>query len=101
MHVVSSITFYQALTEAMDMPKGVTRMSIHLEHDKPATIECEIVPNVSTGDLTRVMQSFSLVRNNFQSVGLHPAEVMGFDAWMRERTERAHQEYMRRTGSLP
>jgi hypothetical protein len=27
---------------------------------------------------------------------LHPADVMGFDAWMRERTECAHREYMER-----
>ena len=25
------------------------------------------------------------------------AKVIGFDAWMRERTERAHREFMKRT----
>lgn len=101
MQVVSATRFYQALAEAMELPKGVTKMSLHLEVDKPVTIECEIVPHVDLGLLTKVMRSFELVPADVVLPEVHPAEVMGFDAWMRERTERAHQEYMRRTGSLP
>lgn len=29
------------------------------------------------------------------------AKIIGFDAWMRERTERAHAEFMTRTSRLP
>lgn len=27
----------------------------------------------------------------------HPAEAMGFDAWMQHRTDAAHADYMKRT----
>jgi hypothetical protein len=30
----------------------------------------------------------------------HPVDAMGFDAWMRDRTERAHREYMERISRL-
>lgn len=64
----------------------------------------EILP-VLPGELVRAAITFSLVHLEIEAIRQaaehyveppHPAEVTGFDTWMRERTGTAHAAYMAR-----
>ena len=101
--VINSGQFYDALAKAIDLPReNVIEATIRMTGGGPVVIQCEIlVPSVDTKSLVRAMRSFRLVDLSEPATIRHEAEAVGFDVWMRDRTEQAHQEYMHRTRHLP
>jgi len=59
------------------------------------TVKCEYHPEDADG-VDTVLAEYELVhRTKLGDAKPHPSEVIGFDAWMRERTEAAHQAMMK------
>ena len=87
------------LIEALGAPKHCTWLELRLAFNEIPTVRCEYYPVGDDGAIdlvSRVLAEYELVpRTAPAAVEPHPAEVVGFDAWMRERTEAAHQAMMK------
>lgn len=88
------------LCNALGLPKYTIGFTLHARVGEVVTVECEYVPeqSVATGSFVPALAKYHLVPANAEAKQVrHPAEVMGYDAWMRERIEGEHCKYMART----
>ena len=83
------------LIALLGLPKHCLSFELRCAAGELVTVKCEFYPEEAEGfDL--VLAEYELVsRETPASVEPHPAEVTGFDAWMRERNEAAHQAMMK------
>lgn len=92
---VTAHQIYPALKAMLGLPDMCTKFELRVSHNDIVTVACEYYPGTDAkgiAQLAAVFGEYELVRRD--EVAPHPAEAMGFDAWMRERTERAHAEFM-------
>lgn len=93
----------QAMLDALGLPKHVTAFSLHVRAGDIMTVDCEYYPD-DLPAVEKALASYTLEHRRTaefydrvfaDAEGKRAAEI-GFDAWMRERTARAHAEYMAR-----
>ena len=85
------------LCDALGLPKYTTAFTLHARVGVPVTVECEYIPedSVAVRDFVPALARYHLVPANAQARQVrHPAEVMGYDAWMEERKAVAHARLM-------
>lgn len=91
------------LCDALGLPKYTIGFTLRARVGEPVTVECEYVPEdrVEARDFTAALARYNLVPANDRARKVyHPAEVMGYDAWLHDRTETEHRKYMARTSVL-
>ena len=85
----------QELLSALGLPMHTCSFTLRCEADKIVTVECEYYPG---GSFQAALAQYYMVPRPVETAApQHPAEIRGYDAWLRERTERAHAEFMERT----
>lgn len=91
-----------ALCAALQLPRNTVEFTLRCRAGEMVTVECEYWPDNAMGAVTALAE-YELVRRAgaAETESAHPAEAIGFDAWMRERTEAAHQAFMKATGPKP
>jgi hypothetical protein len=95
---ITAMQIYPALKALLGLPDMLTKFELRVSSNDIVTVACEYYPCTDAkgiAQLEAVFGEYELVRRD--EVAPHPAEAMGFDAWMRERTERAHAEFMARS----
>lgn len=105
--IVSPNQIYPALQALLGLPEHCLSFELSVRHDQiGVTATCEhyvALDAAGIKQLESVLSQYELVRRPApaeapdDSTELH---VVGFDAWMRERTDRAHREFMDRTAQL-
>lgn len=105
-NIVSANQIYPALQALLGLPEHCISFELRAAAGQyGVTVTCEHyvaldVPGLK--QLESVLSEFELVRKPIPAVDDGAEfQVVDFDAWMRERTERAHTEFMRRTSRLP
>lgn len=100
--IVTSHQIYPALQALLGLPDLCVSFELRASVDGLVTVSCEHYLRSDTAgiaQLARVFSEYEMVPRAAVRVGTaHPAEAMGFDAWMRQRTEAAHQAFMKATG---
>lgn len=93
----------QVLCDALGLPKNTVAFTLHCRTQEVVRVECEYYPEGAEALSTALMQFELLPRRAAwpEPAPRHPAEVIGFDAWMRERTNAAHAAFMKRTSAAP
>jgi hypothetical protein len=96
-----------ALIKALGLPRNTLAFTLRAKVGDIVTVECEYYPD--DGGIVAALAEYGLVprdsvrvhrigepepRGILAKPAPHRAEVIGFDAWMRERTERAHRIFM-------
>lgn len=81
------------LTSLLGLPKHCTSFELRCAVGEIVSVKCEYIPEDSAG-IDRMLAEYELVPREKAAVAPHPAEVAGFDAWMRERSAVAHQVMM-------
>ena len=79
------------LQDALGLPKDTLGFTLRCYAGEVITVECEYCPD---GSFQTALTEYHLTPR--LKAKPSPA-VLDFDAWMRERTERAHDDFMRRT----
>lgn len=84
-----------ALIKAIGLPKQTVSFVLRVESGRIVTVECEYYPD-GAHDIVTALAEYELVPRIVSppDVSMHRADVIGFDAWMRERVEAAHQVMM-------
>lgn len=92
----------QVLCDALGLPKNTFAFTLRCKAMEVVKVECEYFPEDAEALGTALMQYELLPRRGAwsQPVSRHPAEVIGFDAWMTQRTDLAHADFMKRTSRL-
>lgn len=89
--IATSYDIGKDLCDALGLPKHTVAFSLSVRAGEFVTVECEYCPDIDKGSFVSLMATYELkVREAFAV----PPAAMGFDAWMRERTEKAHAAYM-------
>ena len=83
------------LCDALGLPKQTRGFTLRCYTGEPVTIECEYYPD---GGFQTALAQYHLVPRAGERQAAAP---FNYDAWMRERTERVHSEFMERTAALP
>lgn len=80
------------LVEALGLPKNTVGFTLRCYAGETVSVECEYWPE--DHGLAKALAQYNLV-----AVGgtVPAAKSFDFDGWMRDRTERAHREFMERT----
>lgn len=82
------------LTALLGLPKNCVSFELRCAAGEIVTVKCEFYPEEAEG-IDLLLAEYELVpRATPAAAEPHWAEVIGFDAWMRERTEAAHQAMM-------
>lgn len=90
----------KALCDALGLPKYTKSFTLRVEAGKLVTVECEYA--LETDLFVTELAQFHLVPANDRARAVaHPADVMGYDAWLTKRNEMAHRAFMARTSRLP
>jgi hypothetical protein len=79
------------LCDALGLPKLTRGFTLRCYTGEPVTVECEYYPD---GGFQLALAQYHLVPRDGALLADAPFD---FGAWMRERTERAHREFMGRT----
>lgn len=83
------------LIALLGLPKHCISFELRCAVGEIVTVKCEFHPE-DAESFELVLAGYELVpRKTRAAVEPHPAEVIGFDAWMRERTEAAHLAMMK------
>jgi hypothetical protein len=85
------------LISLLGLPKHVISFELRCAVNEIVSVKCEYHPEDAAGFDT-VLAEYELVpRQSAEAApAVHPAQAMGFDAWMRERTEAAHRAFVDR-----
>lgn len=98
-HSVTAMQIYPALKALLGLPDMCTKFELRVHHNDVVTIDCQYYLSLDApgiAQLTAVFGEYELVpRAKLGDARPHPSEVIGFDVWMRERTEAAHQAMMK------
>ena len=82
------------LIALLGLPKHCVSFELRCAVGEIVTVNCEYHPEDADG-VDLVLAEYELVpRQTRAAVEPHPAEAIGFDAWMRNRIEGAHQVMM-------
>ena len=81
------------LIALLGMPKNVRSFELSCSVDEIVTVKCEYYPEVAYG-IDTVLAEYELVPRIAAQVAAHRADIIGFDAWMHDRAEAAHQVMM-------
>lgn len=81
------------LCDALGLPPMTRGFTLRCYTGEIVTVECEYYP---TGAFQTALSKYNLL----PAVDAEPAGF-DFDAWMMDRTERAHRDFMHRTSRLP
>ena len=83
------------LVAMLRLPKNCVSFELRCAAGELVTVKCEFYPEETQG-IDLVLADYELVpRQTRAAVEPHSAEVIGFDAWMRARTDAAHQAMMK------
>lgn len=92
------------LCSALGLPPYTVGFTIRCHVGEPISVECAYYPDAAGAPaMTQALAQYALVERDAAPVSSseqHAAGIVGFDAWMRERTEKEHAEFMRRTSTL-
>lgn len=89
--VVTGQNIGKILTEALGLPKYTRSFVLRCEVDQVVTVECEYYPAIDPDSLELALAEFDLVRRD------PPApQAFDFDAWLKDRDEKAHADMMAR-----
>lgn len=103
--IVTPNQIYPALQALLGLPEHCLSFDLSVRHDQiGVTVTCEHFVALDTDGLKQlksVLSQFELKHRPAPDDGAE-FHVVDFDAWMRDRTERAHREFMDRTArALP
>ncbi|MFC3457239.1 hypothetical protein [Massilia haematophila] len=100
----------QALCDALGLPKRTVAFTLRCRAMEAVRVKCEYYPE-DAGAIRSALMEYELVPHRAawgepptesSPGGLAPCvETMGYDAWLKARTDAAHAEYMRRTSVPP
>ena len=79
------------LIKALGLPKMTRSFTLHCAAGEIVTVSCEYYPE--DGGIVPALAVYALVERQAP----RPPEPIHFDTWMRDRTERAHRDFMERT----
>lgn len=82
------------LCAALGLPPMTRGFTLRCYTGQAVTVECEYYPH---GSFEPALAQYHLVPNADATI----TPRLDFDAMMRQRTEQAHREFMRRTSCLP
>lgn len=82
----------QELCDALGLPKNTIGFTLRVYANEIVTVSCEYAPD--DPGIVRLLGKFDLVQRDSAPDATEP---LHYDTWLRERTERAHAEFMRRT----
>lgn len=85
----------KALVDALGLPSNTIGFTLRCYAGELVSVECEYLPR--DGGIVPVLAQYDLVQRTATQVAEQGADNVDFDAWMRDRTERAHQAYIERT----
>lgn len=98
-HPVTAMHIYPALKALLGLPDMCTQFELRVRHNDVVTVDCQYYLSLDApgiAQLATVFGEYELVpRTEMGNANPHPSEVIGFDAWLRERTEAAHQAMMK------
>lgn len=80
------------LCDALGLPKNTLGFTLRCYPSEVVTVTCEYAPDDES--IVRHLGNFELVQRDPAPDAAAPFH---YDTWLRERTERAHAEYMERT----
>jgi hypothetical protein len=83
------------LVKALGLPKFTRSFTLHCDAGEAVTVSCVYYPD--DGDIAPALAVYDLV----ERPAPRQAQSIHFDTWLRDRTERAHREFMERTANLP
>lgn len=103
--IVTPIQIYPALRSLLGLPEHCLSFDLSVRHDQiGVTVTCEHFVALDTAGLKQLESVFShydLVHRPVPAIesaaDSDEFRVVDFDAWIRDRTERAHREFMDRT----
>jgi hypothetical protein len=84
------------LMKLLGVPAHCLSFELRVAAGEIVTVQCEYHPVDKDGNAAAIgtlLGDYELVRREVSPFE-QPASVIGFDAWMRERTGLAHAEYM-------
>jgi hypothetical protein len=84
------------LCDALGLPKQTRGFTLRCYTGEPVTVECEYYPS---GDFQLALARYRLIAVGGDLPTPKP-KPFDFDAWMRDRAERAHREFMGRISRL-
>lgn len=93
---------YLALKELLGPPEMCASFELRVRQGDLVTVACEHYLSDNKGgiaQLGRVLSEFELVPRA-GATHLQKDEAINFDAWMRQRTDAAHDAYMARTSRM-
>jgi hypothetical protein len=109
--IVTAAQIYPALKGLLGLPELCTKFELRVSCDDIVTIACEYYPTLDAFGLVKLATAFAEYQivlrqaTDFYGDLIADAEAklateIGFDAWMSQRTDRAHAEFMARTAAL-
>lgn len=100
----------QALCDALGLPKNTVAFTLRCRAMEVVRVECEYYPEDAAA-ISSALMEYELVPRRAAWCEPHTdasppfpascAETMGYDAWLKARTDAAHAEFMRRTATPP
>ncbi len=88
------------LVKALGLPRNTASFTLRAAVDEVVSVQCEYYPDALPRDVVRALAEYTLVPLTIGKPAAHRAEIIGFNAWMRERAEAAHQIMMARSFGL-
>jgi hypothetical protein len=95
MKAIPSYQIGKALVEALGLPSNTIGFTLRCYAGELVSVECKYLPR--DGGIVPALAQYSLVQREGKAQPTHDVDCIDFDAWMRERTDGAHQAYMERT----
>jgi hypothetical protein len=89
--MIASQQISKELCDALGLPKYTRGFTLRCYTGELVTVECEYYPD---GSFQPALARYHLLARDDSPAAAAPIH---FDTWMRERTERAHREFMERT----
>lgn len=99
MRVVTGRQISQRLIEALGLPKNTTSFELRVAANEFVTVRCEYLPEGDPVEIVAAIAEYNLIqRDESKQEEQSLVELMGYDAWLRWRTECEHRRFMERTG---
>lgn len=101
-HITTVAQLYSALQPILGLPDRCVSFELSMRAgDVGVMVTCEHYVGLDAPSIKKlecVLSEYELARKPAPALDeAEDAKVVDFDAWMRDRTERAHREFMERT----